>query len=119
MPRSRHNDGKWTEARFNSFVTSILRSGSRRWPPKYECLNQAKVGKKLNKSSGRLAEHYTCANCQNEFPATQVQVDHIIPIGYDKSWDEWINGLYCEKENLQVLCKPCHKIKTQLEKNNK
>jgi len=117
--REKYNDGIWTPARFNSFVTSILRSGSRRWPPKYQVLNEAKTEKAINAKSGRLAQHYRCNGCGKEFPAKDVQVDHITPIGYDKSWDDWINGLFCERENLQVLCKPCHKEKTQLEKKKK
>lgn len=105
--------------RFNSFITSILRSGSRRWGPKYETLNAAKTEKRINPSSGRLAQHFLCASCSKEFVATNVQVDHIIPIGFDKTWDEFIHGLYCEAENLQVLCKECHSIKTKQEKKNK
>jgi len=114
--RKLYNDGQWTEARFNSFVTSILRSGSRRWGPKYTTLHSAKVGKQLNKLTGRIAEHYQCMACKQLFPASQIQVDHIKPIGYNKSWDEFINNLFCEADNLQVLCKPCHKIKTNKEK---
>ena len=117
--REIYNNGNWTTARFNSFVTSILRSGSRRWPPKYQVLNEAKTEKKINPDSGRIAQHFLCAQCGKEHTAKNVQVDHIAPIGYDKSWDDWIDGLFCERENLQVLCKPCHKIKTQQEKKNK
>jgi hypothetical protein len=31
-------------------------------------------------------------------------------------WDVYIDRMFCEIENLQVLCKPCHKIKTDQEK---
>ena len=118
--REKYNGGLWTAGRFNSFVTSILRSGSRRWGPKYETLNDAKTEKRINPKSGRLAQHYACKNCGLEFTAASVQVDHITPIGYDKSWDEFIHGLFCERENLQVLCTSCHLEKTKLErKKNK
>ena len=117
--RTMYNDGQWTVGRFNSFVTSILRSGSRRWGPKYSTLNDAKTEKKINPKSGRLAQHFKCNVCQGEFTAKDVQVDHITPIGYDKSWDEFIDGLFCERENLQVLCTDCHKQKTKLEIKNK
>lgn len=114
--RTKWNDGKWTLGRWNSFVTSILRSGSRRWPPKYECLASAKTEKKVNTKTGRVAQHFMCASCGEDFPQKEVQVDHIVEIGREKSWDDFINGLYCEADNLQVLCIPCHKKKTQLEK---
>lgn len=115
------NGGNWTEARFNSFVKSILRGGSKRWPPKYEVLNEACVGQKVNVKTGRLAKHYKCASCGGEFPAKDVQVDHKNPIidptkGFE-SWDKVVDGMYCEKDNLQVLCiDPCHKDKTAAEK---
>lgn len=115
------NGGKWTEARFNSFIKSALRTASRKWPPKYECLNEACVGQKINVKSGRLAKHYKCAQCGGEFPAKDVQVDHIAPVIDPSSgfinWDDVINRMFCEKTNLQVLCTdPCHKSKTMAEK---
>ena len=112
-----YNDGQWTRGRFDSFITSLLRSGSRKWPPKYRCLNDAKTEKKINAKTGRLAQHFKCAHCLQDYPAKDVEVDHNIPIGKGRTWDEFIDGLFCEQTNLQVLCKPCHKIKTLKERN--
>lgn len=117
---SRRNGGKWTEARYRSFVTSTLRAGSRKWPPKYETLNAAKTEKKINKATGRLAQHYLCAMCEQEYTQKDVQVDHIKPVIDPKkgfvSWDTYIDRMFCEAPNLQVLCKICHADKTKLEK---
>jgi hypothetical protein len=114
------NGGKWTEARYRSFVTSTLRAGSRKWPPKYETLNAAKTEKKINKATGRLAQHYLCAMCEQEYTQKNVQVDHIKPVVDPKkgfvSWDTYIDRMFCEGKNLQVLCKVCHVEKTKLEK---
>lgn len=67
-----------------------------------------------------MAAHYTCAECKYEFPAKEVQVDHISPVVVPSegfvSWDKFITRLFCDKQNLQVLCKPCHKNKTAEEK---
>lgn len=114
------NGGEWTEARFTSFVKSGLRSTSRRWPPKYECLGDAFVGKQVCSVSGRLGKHYRCAGCNGNYAARFVQVDHINPIidpntGFT-SWDDVVNNMFCEKHNLQVLCSVCHKAKTQSER---
>ena len=116
---SQRNGGKWTEGRWNSFVTSTLRAGSRKYPPKFETLNEAKTEKRINPKSGRLAQHYLCASCGDEYVAKEVQVDHIVPIGTEKTWDEFVEGLFCEKDNLQVLCLVCHKKKTLAEKPKK
>ncbi len=121
MARLRGNEIKkpWTPARKKAFIIAVLRGGSRRWPPKYETLNEAKTEKKINVNSGRVAQHFRCAACAEDFPAKMVEVDHITPIvgihGFT-TWDAFIAGLYCSKANLQVLCKPCHLLKSKKEK---
>lgn len=116
MTERRYSDGNWTKGRYDSFVTSCLRGGFRRWAPKYNALNKAKVGIKTNKLTKRKAMHYKCAVCNKVFPRTGVQVDHIIPIGKVETWDGFIERLFCDSDNLQVLCKSDHKAKTQAER---
>lgn len=120
VDNKKRNGGEWTDARFRSFVTSALRAASRRWPPKFKALKEAFVGRKTNKKTGKLAMHYKCAKCKKHFVATDVQVDHIFPVVDPKvgfvSWDMFIDRIFCEIENLQVMCKPCHKVKTEEEK---
>lgn len=113
-----YNGGEWTEARFNSFIKSGLRSASQRWPPKYRVLSRALVGTKINPASGRLAKHYLCSKCGQEFPAKLVEVNHIqsvVPTTGFTTWDELIARLFCEEYGLEVCCKPCHKAITKLE----
>jgi len=113
---------QWTEARRHSFIVSVLRAGTRRWPPKYQTLAEAKVGIKKNKKTGRMAQHFRCASCNHEFSATVVEVDHITPVvGNDgfTSWDDYIERMFVDKEGFQVLCKPCHKKKTLEEKGER
>lgn len=72
---------------------------------------------------------YLCNGCKKEVPYTtgktkarkqNVFVDHINPVVDPKegfvSWDEFIKRLFCEEENLQLLCKSCHDKKTAQEK---
>ena len=111
----------WTEGRIKAFIISVLRTGARRWPPKFECLQDAFTGQKLNPKSGRMAKHYRCASCQQEFTSKDVEVDHISPVvdptdGFI-DWNTFISRLYCTKDNLQVLCTTCHKRKTKLERS--
>lgn len=112
--------GTWTEGKFNSFIKSALRAASQRWPPKYECLNNAFVGKKVNSKTGRISKHFKCNCCLGEFPTSDVQVDHIWPVvdpvvGFI-SWDEVIKRMFCSVEGFQVLCKSCHSQKTSVER---
>jgi len=114
---------EWTEGRLRAFITSTLRGGFRRYPPKYETLKEALWGKKLNPKTGRQSLHYTCKECKHEFPAKEVNVDHVLPVvdpetGFE-NWDVFVKRLFCGKDNLQVLCKPCHDKKTKLEKGTR
>jgi 5-methylcytosine-specific restriction endonuclease McrA len=118
-----YNNGKWTEARFKTFITSILRGGSRKWAPKYETLLEAYTGQQVNPKTKRLSKHYKCQKCKKIYPGKEVNVDHIKPVvcpsdGFT-SWDDYIERLYCEKENLQVLCTTCHDKKSLKEKTQR
>jgi 5-methylcytosine-specific restriction endonuclease McrA len=73
-----------------------------------------------NKKTGKQAMHYKCAACKKDYVSKDVQVDHVNPVvdpatGF-VSWDVYIDRLFCEGENLQVLCSTCHKKKTAEEK---
>ena len=123
MSNRDYNGGEWTEARFRAFIISALRAYMKRFPPKWKALKAASIGRVINKRSGRLAEHYKCASCDSFFVARDVQVDHIEPVvspqeGF-QDWWTYMNRLYCEAENLQVLCKPCHKQKTAEERKER
>jgi 5-methylcytosine-specific restriction endonuclease McrA len=112
---------QWTQGKINSVVKGALRSSSRFYPPKLDALDEASAGVHLNRFTGRMAKHRKCAICGEIFPDKMIQVDHTIPVidpltGFT-SWDDVVARLFCSKENFKVLCKPCHKIKTGLEKD--
>lgn len=108
-------NGQWTESRYRSFITSLIRSGSNRWAPISDTKKDARVSRGL----------YECACCKEHVPPTvrdgrrrvqNIFVDHIDPIvdpeiGFE-SWDVFIEKMYCEKDKLQLLCKACHDLKT-------
>lgn len=111
--------GRWTEAKYTSFIMSNLRNSSRKWAVNTDVLKEARVRRGF----------YLCAGCKEEVPATIIKdgrkrnnnnVDHIVPVidptkGF-VSWDDAIARLFSEKDNLQVLCWDCHKIKSDKEK---
>ena len=114
-------DGEWTQAKFVAFVKSQLRNGSMKWPPKHKVLSEARKARGV----------YLCAGCGQLVPTTiksekhsgrdkNIFVDHISPIvnpeiGFT-SWDDFINNLYCDSTNLQVLCLQCHSMKSAEER---
>ena len=110
----------WNESRIKNFIISLLRAGSRKWPPRAKVLGQAKTEKKINSKSGRLAQHYLCNACKKDFPQKDVNVDHVIPVVSPEEgfvdWNTYIPRMFCEEENLQVLCSRCHTKKSTEEK---
>lgn len=105
----------WTEARYWQFIRSALRKAWLRYPNRFEILS---LSRRPSKRKG-LKWEYQCASCKEWFKSTDVQVDHKTPAGQLKSYDEcgkFIDNLFCETENLNVLCKPCHQIKTKKER---
>lgn len=106
-----YNNGQWTQARFNSFIKGLLRKGTMRWGPIQQAKKDARVDRGL----------YLCNGCKTVVPLTvdkkkNVFVDHIEPIGKFESWDKVVEKMFCEQDNLQVLCKDCHDRKTKEER---
>lgn len=111
-----YGGGLYTEAGKRAFIMSALRKA--RWACKYQCLRSSQVGRKINRKTGKLAIHHTCAICGDSFPTKEVQVDHKTPVvpltGFD-SWSSVVERMFVEEEGLRVLCKPCHKTVTDEE----
>lgn len=102
-------DGTWTEASFWGFIRSGLRSMSRRWPPRRNALTAAR--RHYRGENKRQKWEFLCSACEGWFKATEVQVDHIEPVGSLLSWDDvagFAKRLFVEKEGLRVLCQKCH-----------
>lgn len=107
--------GTWTESRYFQFIRSALRKAFSRYPVKFDVLNK---GRKAV-TGKRHRWEYQCASCKKWFKSTEVQVDHKEPAGSLKSYEDlpgFVRRLFCEEDGLQILCKPCHKIKTAEER---
>lgn len=112
--------GQWTEAKFRSFVVGNLRRVTNKWAPINEVKKEARISRGF----------YRCKGCGGTAPTTivvdgkrvkNIFVDHINPIVDPSvgwvSWDAFIEGLFSEKDNLQLLCKSCHDEKTEEERD--
>lgn len=61
---------------------------------------------------------YVCAHCEKPFGGKDVRKDHIVPIEAVTGWDGWdalFERAWCGVKGYQILCVPCHKVKTQKE----
>lgn len=113
MPRKverTRNNGTMTEAEFWSSIRNALRNLSRWWKPVAEARKLAR-----RPYTGNLPKQkweYKCAKCKKHFIETEIHVDHIIEAGSLRCAEDlpgFVERLFCEVDNLRVLCKPCHK----------
>jgi 5-methylcytosine-specific restriction endonuclease McrA len=111
------NAGTMTESAFWSFIRSALRQKSRWWKPITEC--KMKARRPYKGPNKRQKFEYQCNTCKLWFPEKKINVDHMVPAGSLNTGQDlpgFVERLFCEQENLQVLCETCHDKKTKLEK---
>lgn len=116
IPKTR-NSGTMTESAFWSFIRSALRQKSRWWKPITEC--KMKARRPYKGPNKRQKFEYLCNSCNRWFPDKQINVDHIVGAGSLNCGQDlpgFVDRLFCEQDNLQVLCTTCHDHKTKLEK---
>ena len=69
----------------------------------------------------RVTKWNWCTVCGVIEASYLFEVDHTMPLIplkltlEDLTWDEVVEGLWCDLENLMPVCKPCHKEKTKAE----
>ena len=115
------NANTLTESAYFSKIRSTLRGGFRYWKPMQLALKKA--SRPSQSKNKRLKTEYKCAHCKKWYARKSVQIDHLIPCGSLKNWDDvvpFIQRMTIEDvDGFQVLCKPCHKVKTSEERKNK
>lgn len=102
-------------------VIEVLKAG-KRYVPKFNT-----DGSKSKKDS----VEYLCNVCKKWVKASvggknNIAVDHIIPViavddvsGKVKDWNVFKTSLFCVKSNLQIICKSCHLIKSNSERDHR
>mgnify|MGYP003643312458 FL=1 len=80
-----------------------------------QCSNTIRDNHRWTNAKGvlkRKSAYYQCAHC-GEFTQT-IEVNHIVPCkGQHGVW-----GCHHHQENLELLCKPCHKKVTDEQRKN-
>jgi len=108
----------------NSAIRSAVRRTFSRSPMVREVMLKVRRERPWFKGDGSQAAkprvEYKCSSCGEWHMGKNIQVDHVVPVvdpeaGF-QSWDVFISRLFCDVNNLAVLCKTCHEIKTNKEK---
>jgi 5-methylcytosine-specific restriction endonuclease McrA len=115
------NGGTMTESQYFSKIRSILRSGFRYWKPMQLTLEAAsRPSQSLNK---RIKKEYQCAKCKKWYKRADVEIDHKEECGSLSNYEDIVPFIQrLTKENIdayQILCKPCHKLKTEAFRQSK
>ena len=114
-----------TEAKFMAWVRSGLRQGLwNKHPVKMETLKeQRRKIKNPNPNPRKGAElvwGFDCACCGESFKQTDVEVDHKSGENSLKNIDDLVTFfkklVFVTPQDLQILCKGCHSIKTYSER---
>ena len=115
-----------TSAQYTAWVVGKLRRASMYWKPKNDVKKEARIRRGENRCAGdcgKVAPNsiYVKDKDGNVKKKSNIFVDHIEPIvdpevGFT-NFHDFVHRLYCEKDNLQVLCRQCHDDKTNEERS--
>lgn len=114
-----HEGSIWkTKSAYFSWVRGQIRRGLwSRNPIKNYIKRQAAKPAPRN---SRAKKVITCEFCQKDHAQSKIEVDHIIPAGSLKDWDDvgpFMERMLHPAGGYRLLCKPCHKIHTYSEKH--
>lgn len=109
-----------TKAAFFAWLRGQMRRSIwSHYPPKNEFkqsklrpANKKDYDRGISKRTKKVGE---CVHCGEWFPASKLQVDHLSPAGSLRNTEDilpFVQGLACLKENMALVCKPCHDVKT-------
>lgn len=107
-----YGSGTLSSAGFFGMIRSALRRLSIRWKPRSEYLMEVR---RPCTGRGRSKFEYQCQSCKRWFIRAHIEVDHIVPCGSLRSFDDigsFVQRLLCEKDGFRALCKECHLEKT-------
>lgn len=108
----------------NSAIRSALRRTFSRSPLVREVLLAVRRERPWYKKDGSAASkprvEFLCSQCGQWHMGKEIQVDHVSPVvdptlGFI-DWNTFVDRLFCDSLNLAVICKVCHKNKTNKEK---
>jgi hypothetical protein len=95
-----------------AFVISQLRKASYKWKYRTDAIKKARIDRGV----------YKCASCYKLMGPKDFAVDHKDPVVDERGfvdWNTYVPRMICHTDNWQVICKPCHNIKTQQEKESR
>ncbi len=124
---------KRKEFNLKAYLKNAIRRASYRHPARAQALNRHRIAAPPDWPNKRVRFVYQCQACKQYFEQKQVQCDHIFSIVPLTGWPDapkselyrWVPGLpdwnpiiyrtFVDPDQMQPLCRPCHKDKTKHE----
>ena len=107
-------------------ITLIFGAVGRVWPRTERYKHILALSREPDNGPGNGKWWYPCAECQEKFRLSKVDLDHIDPVvptnkrQKDMTLFEYIERKFlCPINNFQILCKPCHNAKTTQERSTR
>ena len=119
---------KRTQNKFYNAIIGAIRIAFARYSPQVgQLMANARVEIPKKNKDGSLSKRpevwSKCNICKKL--TKKIEIDHIGPVVEigktykDYTWDELIQRIDCNLENLQVICPNCHKDKTKQEREKR
>lgn len=94
------------DSKKRQFVINVLRRAGYKWSPRWIAEKRSKLAHNT----------YYCESCGIISGKKGTQIDHRIPVvdplvGFN-GFDDYIDRLFCDSDNLQRLCISCHEEKS-------
>lgn len=114
-------DTPWkTEAAFMSYVRGGIRKSIwSRYAVKTSFMKANRI-RDVNKKTGKMCYGFKCAACKEFHPQSNIEIDHLSGNNQFKTLDDsssYLKALlYIDYDDLQAMCKECHRIKSYAER---
>ena len=113
-----------TEAEFWNWVKGAIRKGWARHPVRTSLLRSKRVraplGRKTKKNPEGLVWAVPCSCCNTLVRESNSEVDHKHATEHERWYDDIsafvVRMYFVTFDDLQILCKPCHRIKSLADK---
>ena len=103
-----------TEKHFLAYLRGAFRAVWSRYPAKLDWKKKQGITPPAT-YKGKAKKLVQCKQCQEWFPISSTEVDHVSEAGsftsIDGAW-EWFKRVLDVNDNWQLLCKPCHQLKS-------
>lgn len=101
-----------------TWIINALRRASFRYPPAIKAIKKSKTDYYIKAKNGNDVKRvdFTCVACKKSgLKRTQVNLDHVVPVVGPEGfvdWNTYIERMFCDEDNFQIICSECHTKKS-------